>query len=166
EIDRIMKFFTTLIAPILRGLSQSTIGFIVSFCLLSSNAWGQFEIGSAFGSVADVDGARIPNAMITLDGPLSARHVETATDEHGEFRFDNIPYGTYVLHIKASGFQSMLAQLVIASNVPVRMPVQLKVAVTDSSVTVQATDILNHETARTETIIDETVIKLEPTVVR
>jgi outer membrane receptor protein involved in Fe transport len=161
-----MIFFTTLVAPILRGLSHSTIGFIVSFFLLSSTAWGQFEIGSAFGSVADVDGARIPNAMITLDGLLSARHVETATDERGEFRFDNIPYGTYVLHVRASGFQSMLAQLVIASNVPVRMPVQLKVAATDSTVTVQATDILNHETPRTETIIDETVIKLEPTVVR
>ncbi len=124
------------------------------------------QIGVVSGPVADSSNARIPGAQIKLENPLSGRKSETSTDDQGQFRFDNVPYGTYVLRASARGFGSRLTQVDVRSNVPLQVPVKLEIATASSAVTVEAPDMLARATPRTEIVIDESYIERTPSVVR
>jgi outer membrane receptor protein involved in Fe transport len=124
------------------------------------------EIGKISGTVTDSSGARISRAQILLENPLSGRQSQTLSDGQGQFQFENVPYGAYVVRISAAGFNSSATEIDVRSNVPVRLPVKLVISTTRLDLTVEARDILRHETPRTEIVIDENYIKLAPTVVR
>jgi len=134
--------------------------------LFTPFAWSQMEIGRVSGTVVDSSGARVTKAQISLENPLSGRQAQTLTDDQGQFQFENVPFGAYVVRTSASGFVSSVTQVNIRSNVPVRVSVQLAIATAKLDVTVEAPDVLEHETPRTEVVIDESSIKLAPTVVR
>lgn len=129
-------------------------------------AWAQMEIGRISGTVADSSGARISRAQIVLENPLSRRKSETIAGDQGQFQFENVPYGAYVVRVSAAGFKSSATDLDVRSNVPVRVSVKLEISTNKVDLTVEMPDVLGHETPRTETIIDERDIKLTPGVVR
>ena len=101
-----------------------------------------------------------------MQNPLSGRQNRTRSDDQGQFQFENMPYGAYVIRASADGFSPATTELDIRSNVTVRVSLQLAVAATRLDTTVKALDVLRRETPRTEVVIDENVIKLAPTVVR
>jgi len=76
-------------------------------------------MGQVTGVVTDVSGARVANAEISLDNPLSWRQTRTVSDSQGQFHIKMLPYGTYVLHISAKGFTPSSKQFRIRTNVPV-----------------------------------------------
>ena len=129
-------------------------------------AWAQMEIGRISGTVADSSGARISRAQIVLENPLSGRKSETIAGDQGQFQFENVPYGAYVVRVSGAGFKSSATDLSVRSNVPVRVSVKLEISTNKVDLTVEMPDVLGHETPRTETIIDERDIKLTPNVVR
>jgi len=133
---------------------------------LSSSLWAQMEIGRLSGTVSDPSGAAITAARVSLENPLSGRLTEVATDNRGEFRFENVPYGAYILRIAAPGFNSIARAQDVRSNVPVRVSLSMTIATGGAEVTVNAAPVLASETPRTETVIDEGYIKLSPSVVR
>ena len=116
--------------------------------------------------MADSSGARISRAQIVLENPLSGRKSETIAGDQGQFQFENVPYGAYVVRVSAAGFKSSATDLNVRSNVPVRVSVKLEISTNKVDLTVEMPDVLGHETPRTETIIDERDIKLTPSVVR
>jgi len=124
------------------------------------------EIGRISGTVTDSSGARIGRAQILLQNPLSGRQNRTQSDDQGQFQFENMPYGAYVIRVAADGFSPAMTQADIRSNVAVRVSLQLAIATSKLDTTVKALDVLRRETPRTEVVIDENVIKLSPTVVR
>ncbi len=124
------------------------------------------EIGRISGTVTDSSGARVARAQITLQNPLSGRQNRTLSDDQGQFQFENIPYGAYVVGVSAAGFSPATTQVDIRSNVTVRVSLQLTIAANKLDTTVRAIDVLRRETPRTEVVIDENVIKLTPSVVR
>lgn len=146
------------------SLRRSLLLFL-SCVLLGSTAFAQIEIGQIIGTVTDPSGARVANAEISLDNPLSGRQMQTVSDDHGQFRIHNVPYGTYVLHVSAKDFTPSSKQFRIRSNVPVDFSIRLTVATTGAEITVHP-DLLQSDTPRTETVIDESSIKLVPSVVR
>ncbi|HEV3206110.1 MAG TPA: TonB-dependent receptor [Terriglobales bacterium] len=139
---------------------------LMSILLLAPRAQAQMEVGTITGTVTDAHDARISTARITLENPLTGRHMHALADDQGQFHFDDVPYGTYVLRVAAPGFRSSTEQVSIRSNIPLRAPTRLTVATANSNLTVEAPDVLRHETPRTEIIIDESSIKLSPTVLR
>jgi len=139
---------------------------LLSMLLFVPPVWGQMEIGRISGTVTDSSGARIAKAQILLDNPLSGRQSQTVSDGQGQFQFENVPYGAYLVQISAAGFNPSSTEINVRSNVPVRLPVKLAISTTKLDLTVEARDILRHETPRTEIVIDENYIKLVPTVVR
>jgi hypothetical protein len=129
--------------------------------------WSQLEIGRLSGTVADSTNARISAAQVTLENPATARKSQTITDIQGQFQFDNVPYGNYLLRISAPGFGSSTQQVNIRSRVPAQVVVRLDIPTSDVSVTVAALpDALQQVTPRSETVLDESSIKFAPTVVR
>ncbi len=126
----------------------------------------QLEIGKVVGTVSDSSNARITKGKVLLENPLTGRKVETSSDDQGQFQFENVPYGAYVVRVLAAGFDPSATKVAVWSNIPVRASITLTVATAGSDVTVQAQGVSAQETPRTETVIDENFIKLTPTVVR
>jgi hypothetical protein len=149
----------------IRGRQQRSIFFIICYFLLCSVGFAQIEIGQITGTVTDPGGARVANAEISLDNPLTGRRTQTVSDDQGQFRIQDVPYGTYVLHISAKDFTPSSKQFKVRSNVPVEFSIHLTVATTGAEITVHP-DLLQSDTPGTETVIDESSIKLVPGVVR
>jgi len=142
------------------------LGVPAILLVLSALLHAQVEIGRITGTVTDSSHARIARAEVSLENPLTGRQSQTIADGQGQFQFEDVPYGAYVLKVSAPGFNVSAEPLSVRSNLPVRVVVKLDPATTGAVVTVQAPSILQHETPRTETVIDENFIKLTPTVVR
>jgi outer membrane receptor protein involved in Fe transport len=124
------------------------------------------EIGRISGTITDSSGARISRAQISLENPLSGRQTRTLAGDQGQFQFENVPYGAYIVRVSAAGFNSSVTEINLRSNVPARIVVKLAIGTNKVDLTVETPDVLRHETPRTETVIDENYIKLAPTVVR
>ncbi|HWZ83104.1 MAG TPA: TonB-dependent receptor [Terriglobales bacterium] len=148
--------------------ARAILGLAISLptLLFPSHLWSQMEIGRLSGTVNDSSGARVSQAQISLNSPLSGRQAQTLTDDQGQFQFEDVPYGFYVIRVSASGFASYATTVEVRSNVAVQLSVKLAVARAADEVTVQETDVLQHENPRTEVVIDENYIKLAPGVVR
>jgi len=146
--------------------SRQQITVLLVFLLFTTFACAQMEIGRISGTVTDSSGARVARAHISLQNPLSGRQNQILSDDQGQFQFENIPYGAYVVGVSADGFSPATTQADIRSNVPVRVSFQLTIAANKLDTTVKALDVLQRETPRTEVVIDENVIQRVPAVVR
>jgi len=117
------------------------------------------------GTVTDATGARVARADVFLFNRLTGRQRQTSSDSQGQFHIDNIPYGTYLLRANAPGFSISAQQVTVHSNATLQATIQLTVASEGSEVTVHS-NIVQMDSPRTETVIDESFIKLVPNVVR
>lgn len=122
-----------------------------AFFLLFGNGDGyvsaQSNSGSIQGSVTDPTGAVVPGAAITIQNPVSG-YMQTATsDSSGLFQFSNLPFNPYHLTASAPGFGSVAKDTEVHSAVPVNIGIILAVAGTTTTVTVDAGDLLENDTA-------------------
>jgi hypothetical protein len=125
----------------------------------------QIDIGTVKGTVSDPSNARVARARVSLENPLSGRKSQRLADDQGVFEFDNVPYGSYLLRIDASGFQPYAHEISVRSNVPAQVVVTLEVISARESVTVRApTNLVQKDISRSETAIDEKSIELAPAV--
>ncbi|MBS1852901.1 MAG: TonB-dependent receptor [Acidobacteria bacterium] len=148
-----------------RALSPGLVLIFIFGILSSAPGWAQIEIGRIAGTVTDPSGARISQAQISLVNGLTGRRLETASDAQGQFRLDNIPYGAYLLQISAPGFSGFARDVYVRSNITIQAAARLSVTAAGTKVTVRP-DLLQAYSPRTETVIDESYIRLAPTVVR
>ena len=89
------------------------------------------------GSVTDETDAVVPGATVQLTGP-SVEKVQF-TNTAGEFRFQNVPPGTYQLSVTLSGFTDVtLDQVVVADEEVSVSPIQLTIAGIGETVVVSA----------------------------
>lgn len=66
----------------------------------------QIEQGTIRGKVVDEDGKGVEDADVELRDDNGDLVRETTTDAGGNFRFDDLPLGTYTVIIKASGYDT------------------------------------------------------------
>src|SRR5215470_9309558 len=133
-----------------RRLAFLVFGLIVLFSVSSS--WAQSS-GTVEGVVKDPSGAAVPNATVGIHNPVSHFERSTTTDGEGKFRFTSVPFNPYHLAVTAAGFASYTQDVDIRSLVTVTLVVSLKVASSETSVTVEggAADIIeNDPTAHTD----------------
>jgi len=149
-----------------RRRTTRRVAAFLSILLVAPLLRAQMEIGRIVGTVADSSGARVQGAQVIAENPLTGRKTQAPSDDRGQFKFENVPYGTYVVSVSAGGFSPSVTRVNILSNVAVQMQVQLAIATSKVDITVPAPDTLQHETPRTEVVIDENYIKLAPSVVR
>ncbi|HEU4479483.1 MAG TPA: carboxypeptidase-like regulatory domain-containing protein, partial [Pyrinomonadaceae bacterium] len=75
--------------------------------LIPVPALAQQDSKSLSGRVVDQNGAAIRGAVVSLRGETFTVEQTTVTDEVGGFRFAFLPFGSYVLAIKHTGFANL-----------------------------------------------------------
>jgi hypothetical protein len=107
---------------------------------------------SISGTVLDSTGAVVPNATVEIHNPVSHFDRSTTTDASGRFSFPNLPFNPYHLSVAGAGFTPYAQDVEVRSAVPLDIKINLKVAGSSESVTVEAAgDLLeNDPTAHTD----------------
>src|SRR5580692_2197368 len=113
--------------------------FLVVFYLASGlHADAQSNSATLSGSVLDSSGAVIPNATVEIHNPVSHFDRSTITDGAGRFSFGNVPFNPYHLSVAATGFSAYAQDVEIRSSVPSEIKINLQVAASSETVTVQS----------------------------
>ncbi|HEY4047764.1 MAG TPA: carboxypeptidase-like regulatory domain-containing protein, partial [Acidobacteriaceae bacterium] len=116
--------------------------FLLFSCALVSSLFAQSNSGIVNGTVTDPSGAVVPGATVTIQNPVSGLLRSATTDSSGHFQFTNLPFNTYHLTASAHGFSPVADDTDVSSSIPVNVKVALKVAGDATTVTVDATDLL------------------------
>ena len=122
--------------------------FVVVFYLaLGLHAHAQSNSASIGGTVLDSSGAVVPNATVEIHNPVSHFDRSTTTDGAGRFSFANVPFNPYHLSVTGSGFAPYAQDVEVRSAVPLDIKVNLQVAGSAESVTVEASgaDLLEND---------------------
>ncbi len=86
----------------------SSLSSLLTLCV--GIAFGQAISGNLVGTVSDPSGAVVPNAEVTAINAGTSASSVTHTNATGEYRFDNLPVGTYKITVKAAGFRTFVEQ--------------------------------------------------------
>jgi hypothetical protein len=98
-------------------------------------ASAQVQSGSISGVIRDDQGGVLPGVMIALEGNGPTQTFVTEAD--GQYRFLNVPPGTYKLTASLQGFRSVIREgVVVTVGQSVLLPMTLGVAAVQESVTV------------------------------
>jgi outer membrane receptor protein involved in Fe transport len=92
---------------------------ILSFSLLTlcvGITFGQAISGNLVGTVSDQTGAVVANAEVTATNVGTSVSVVAHSNATGEYRFDNLPVGTYKITVKAQGFTTFVEQADVELN--------------------------------------------------
>src|ERR1700688_4555806 len=75
----------------------------------------QFDTGTITGTVTDVSGAVVAHAAITVTNVGTGIQKSFVTDQNGNFVASSLPFGTYVVATRATGFAESKSQPVVLS---------------------------------------------------
>jgi hypothetical protein len=115
------------------------VAFMAVFCLaLCLHAYAQSNSSSLSGTVLDPSGAVVANATVEIHNPVSHFDRSTTTDSSGRFTFANVPFNPYHLSVTGAGFSPYAQDIDVRSAVPLDIKINLQVAASSESVTVQS----------------------------
>ncbi|HUK18624.1 MAG TPA: M56 family metallopeptidase [Bryobacteraceae bacterium] len=83
--------------------------------------------GALVGVVADPSGARVPGARVVARNQDGTAQQQTKADMAGEYRFDAIPAGQYVLEIGSPGFKLLKVNATVMAGQAARIDGNLAV---------------------------------------
>jgi hypothetical protein len=125
--------------------------------------WAQSPLTSLRGNVADMTGAVVAGAQITLDQAQTGLHLTQVTDGKGEYQFQQLPPGTYTITVNANGFgaQSKRAEFLVSQ--PASLSFKLSVQANMTTVDVSADEAtLNTTDASIGNSVDNETIQALP----
>src|SRR6202162_1398338 len=96
--------------------------FLALVCMVfSASAWAQKDAGSIVGTVKDQTGAIVANAKVTVSDVERGIHLETTTNESGEYVASPLRVGRYTVTVEHPGFKKSVTP-------PVDLDVQQRIA--------------------------------------
>src|SRR5262245_50951834 len=136
--------------------------------LCSTAAWAQFKAGIQ-GTVADVSGAVIAGAKVTLVNKETGRKSEMTASSEGLFRFSSLAPGAYKLTVEREGFKKkQLENLTVSAEGAASVDVMMETGVVSETVTIsgEASAALEKENANISRSISTVEIRQLPQVGR
>ena len=95
--------------------------------------------GALRGTVEDSTGSPVPGAEVKLRNKTTAKELKaTTSDEDGDFDFDGLPAGQYVLTIETAGFETVEQSVEVNPPAATRVRIRLRLAQVRQQVTVSA----------------------------
>ncbi len=124
---------------------------------------GQSVTATLSGTVQDQQSAAVKGAKLLLRDPARGFTRETVSDSAGAFLFPQLPPSNYNLSVEASGFgTARFERIVLNANDQLALPVSLKVAQRDETVTVTEDSPLVSESPAVATSVDQRFIENQP----
>ncbi len=121
---------------------------LVSLCAvgLSPVAFSQATGGGGTieGTVLDPSGSSVPKASVTITNRVTNFRQMTTTADDGTFRLSNIPPNPYQIEVQASGFETNHQDVDVRGTVPVTLKIQLALGGGNTTVTVQADQLVEN----------------------
>jgi hypothetical protein len=119
----------------------------VFYLVIGLHAYAQSNSASLNGTVLDPSGAVVANATVEIHNPVSHFDRSTMTDSAGRFSFPNVPFNPYHLSVTGAGFTPYAQDVELRSAVPLDIKINLQVAGSSESVTVEASgaDLLEND---------------------
>ena len=105
-----------------------------SFAAMRANAT---IFSSITGLIHDPQHRPVPRATVTVSADNSKWTQTSTSDDSGEFRFDNVPLGSYMIQVEAEGFRSQIQKLTLKSDNQARLHFPLVIASTNATVEVR-----------------------------
>jgi hypothetical protein len=107
------------------------------FLICTLAAFAQGDRGTITGTVSDPTGAVVPNANIQVTNSDTSASYKVATTNTGNYTLANLPVGTYVLLVDASGFKRFeRPNLVVQVAGTIRVDAVLEVGSSTDTITV------------------------------
>src|SRR6266404_1417560 len=132
---------------------------LVSVTMMAGSVAAQAISGDVIGTVLDKSGASVPNAAILAENVATGVKTSTTSNGQGEFRFGNLPVGTYTIKVSASGFSTLTVsdfrvELNKVSSLSASLDIGSQSAVVEVS---GATPLLNTTNAQIDNTFDTKV---------
>jgi outer membrane receptor protein involved in Fe transport len=140
---------------------MSRLVFVSLFVVLLAGALFA-QNGSVQGTITDPSGGAVPDAHITWKSAISGTVRKTTTDDHGRYRFTNLPLASFSMTSEAPGFQPATWVSELRSSVPVIHEVKFSPAGTNQSITVEGEPLLDVGSTSTHHDLDEDFIDRMP----
>ena len=119
--------------------------------------------GSVSGLIHDPQHRPVQGAKVTLSGSDSNWSQAAISDDAGQFRFDNVPLGTYTVKVEAPDFVSQIQTLTLTSASEARLHFPLAIAVSNEKIEVRDTaQNVNPDSSTSTTIINRAQITNTP----
>ena len=94
------------------------------------------DVGSISGRVVDASNAPVPGATVSATHRATNIVVSEVTGQDGRFRFPYLRIGGYDVTVSIGGFDDVVRQVAVSAGSAFEMPISLKLAGIESSVTV------------------------------
>jgi len=120
-------------------MKRISLVLAAAFVLASLVTVSQAQTGSSSvrGTVKDPQGNVVPGATATLSNPETNFTRSTPTSDGGQFNFESIPPGTYVLTVEAKNFKkAQLSDLRALVSKPTEVTIQLEIGSVSETVSV------------------------------
>ncbi len=131
----------------MRFLKIQFAAALAALVLFSLPLFAQVTSGNVAGTVYDPTGATVPSATIVVHNDATGVENTTTLTSAGDYRFENLPVGTYTISVTAPGFtkaevKGLSVQLneTLTSNVTLQVgQASTSVQVTESAVAIDTT---------------------------
>jgi hypothetical protein len=126
-------------------------------------AMAQLQSGTIAGTITDASGGVLPGVSVTLTGSAAPQTFTTGSD--GQFRFLNLPPGSYKLTAMLQGFGTVVRdEIAVSVGQNVDLPLAMKVASVQESVTVTgASPVVDAKQMGTATTFTQAELSRIPT---
>jgi TonB dependent receptor/Carboxypeptidase regulatory-like domain/TonB-dependent Receptor Plug Domain len=136
---------------------------VISALLLLTATAGATIFGSVRGVVHDPQHRPLQGAMVMVKARSSEWTQTTTTNSNGEFEFQSVPLGEYVVSVASPGFIQTAQDVVVISGTQPVVHFQMKVLAKSETVNVSATpEIVPTDTATPTTLVSREEIERTP----
>jgi outer membrane receptor protein involved in Fe transport len=152
-------FFSNMAGEFMRTLRFALISSVLLF---AASAVASI-FGSVHGLIHDPQHRPVKGAQVTIHSVSSEWRQVVTSEESGEFHFDAVPVGEYMVMVEGEGFAPQQQNVTITSDRDVKLHYALTVANNKETVTV--TDIapsVNPESSTTQSVVSREQITQTP----
>jgi Carboxypeptidase regulatory-like domain/TonB dependent receptor-like, beta-barrel len=150
-------------------VTASSVRFVTIYLILLTTsllrpcAFAQQTLGSMNGTVTDSSGAVVPGATVKARAVATNLEVTARTKNDGSFSIADLPIGTYEVKFTKEGFQTAdYTQILVQGSRTATVNAQLKPGAVATSVTVNATPLMNETDTTIGYVVDTQTIETTP----
>lgn len=124
---------------------------------------GQQTLGGITGQVIDSSGSAVSGATVTASGDQTGLTRMAATNAEGVYSLVNLPIGSYTVSMVSQGYETQkFPGILVQADRTATLNAQLKVGQVSTSVTVEASPLLNSVDTTNGYVLDKSQIDAVP----